>query len=105
VSGGDGDDLLVRGSGADRLDGGPGRDRTIDFADFAAGRYATPPGIAPAIDWNRIGALGAASEPTPRSPRQSSWVADFVSDLGRSAVERNPNAEIRLVVPPPRKGT
>ena len=62
-------------------------------------------GIAPAIDWNRVGALGAMSEPTPRNPRQSNWVADFVGDLGRSQVERNPNAAIRLIVPPTQKGT
>ena len=97
--GGRGDDLLVGGPGRDRLDGGPGNDRTID-AGLLAG--PTPPaGIAPVIDWGGIAELGRLSDPSDGGePRQSSWVADFVTTLGQSATELNPNAGIMIVVDP-----
>jgi Ca2+-binding RTX toxin-like protein len=86
VKGGAGDDVLVRGPGHDSLDGGSGHNRTIDPAQVPS--LPVPP---PIIDWSA--AFGALA----MQPSRSSWTGDFVSALGQSAEERNPNLSIRVV--------
>jgi hypothetical protein len=55
---------------------------------LAATMTFAPP---PIIDWSA--AFGALAT----QPSRSSWTGDFVSALGQSAEERNPNLSLRVV--------
>jgi len=80
LDGGDGNDLLCGGRGKDALDGGGGDDRLIDWHVSYGDSHAAGHGL-----W------GASYLSSP------SWVRKFVIDLG--ADDRNPNSDIRVMIP------
>ncbi len=52
------------------------------------------------IDWNGS-AFGADTGSTSASSSDyTGWMTDFVNHLGRNESERNPNAKIKVLVPP-----
>ena len=63
---------------------------TIKSASISAGTSTTPPAPAPVIDWEGkpCDGLGGADP--------ASWLSDFVTELGQTAAQLNPNSQIRI---------
>ncbi|HEY4659115.1 MAG TPA: hypothetical protein VIH11_06380, partial [Gemmatimonadaceae bacterium] len=79
--------------GCDRLKGGPGDDVKLDYRKLPGSPYDVP---SPAvIDWSAR--LGDADPGVGRKGK--SWTIDFVTSLGQTALERNPNLRIKLEAP------
>jgi hypothetical protein len=57
---------------------------------------STPAADTPVINWQGS-AFGSSKKTIPAS--DSTWMTDFVKNLGLSEAERNPNAQIKLTVP------
>jgi hypothetical protein len=72
------------------------------YAALASLASATLPASVPAlhpakpvIDWS----ARVADLPVPTPAKVPAWASDFVSDLGRSDAERNPNEKLRVKTP------
>jgi len=118
LKGEDGNDILIGGAGNDSSQGnygidllveGPGcdsngwlscKDQLVDGSDYdiPATLPAQPPG--PVIDWSsRYEPVVSALQEFRDHPSNPQWWKDFVSNLGQTGAETDPNSQIRVVVP------
>jgi hypothetical protein len=66
--------------------------------DIPATLPAQPPG--PVIDWSsRYEPVVSALQEFRDHPSNPQWWKDFVSNLGQTGAETDPNSQIRVVVP------
>jgi hypothetical protein len=63
-----------------------------------AGNPAVPAAAVPVINWQG-GLFGNGTDAWGSESGAAGWMTDFVSALGKSESERNPNAKIKLLVP------
>ena len=118
LKGEDGNDILVGGTGNDSSEGnygvdlivdGPGcdtngyvssQDRVVDGTHYGIPTTlpAQPPG--PIVDWSsRYVALVGALQQFRDHPSNPQWWQDFVTNLGKTEADANPNSRIRVVSP------
>ena len=118
LKGEDGNDILVGGTGNDSSEGnygvdlivdGPGcdtngyvssQDRVVDGTHYGIPTTlpAQPPG--PIVDWSsRYVALVGALQQFGDHPSNPQWWQDFVTNLGKTEADANPNSRIRVVSP------
>jgi Ca2+-binding RTX toxin-like protein len=118
LKGEDGNDILVGGAGndssqgnygADLLVDGPGcdstgwvscQDKVVDGSKYGIPTTLPAQPSEPVIDWSyRYEALVDSLQEFCDHPSNPQWWEDFVTNLGESDVQVNPNSQIRVVVP------
>jgi VCBS repeat-containing protein len=118
LKGEDGNDILVGGAGndssqgnygADLLVDGPGcdsngwlscKDQLVDGSDYGIPATLPAQPSGPVIDWSsRYEPLVSALQQFRDHPSNPQWWKDFVSNLGQTGAETDPNSQIRVVVP------
>ncbi len=77
-------------------DAGRPDDVPVGLGDLLTGALVTP---APLVVWDTPAATLASVPQGAAAAAAPAWVTDFVSHLGRSEGERNPNAGLRVTVP------